>query len=147
MVSCSGFGLPMHAQLLRLFVNWKRCNSANNGRKPQKAHSNTDSQPASADQQCKKRSTQTRPQAASHDKKHQTRTEATGTEQHTQHQTAISATEAKTRDHSLTPSNTSTEPIATREAPGKPPGARNATWPPAAAANPGSTQTTQQYQR
>ena len=60
----------------------KRCNSANNGRKPQKAHSKTESQPTSADQQRKNRGTQTRPQAASHDKKHRMRTEAAGTEQH-----------------------------------------------------------------
>ena len=44
-------------------------------------------------------------------------------------------------------SNKSTAPTATTEAPGKPPGARNATWPPAAAANPGGTQTTQQHPR
>ena len=40
MVSCSGFGLPMHAQLLRLFVT-------------QKAHSKAESRPTSADQQHK----------------------------------------------------------------------------------------------
>ena len=109
MVSCSSFGLPIHAQPLRLLEapKWcctklqrdektgKRCNSANNGRKPQKAHSKMESQPTSADQQCKNRSTQTRPQAASHDKKHRMRTEAARTEQHTQHQTALGATKAK----------------------------------------------------
>ena len=72
-----------------------RCNSANNGRKPQKAHSKTETQPTSADQRCKNRSTQTRPRAASRDKKHRMRTEAAGTEQHTQHQTALSATKPK----------------------------------------------------
>ena len=44
-------------------------------------------------------------------------------------------------------SEKSTAPTATAEAPGKPPGTRSATWPPAAAANPGGTQTTQQNQR
>ena len=44
-------------------------------------------------------------------------------------------------------SNKITARIATTEAPGKPPGAQNATWPLPAAANPGGTQTTQQFQR
>ena len=73
----------------------KRCNSANDSRTPQKAHSKTDSRPTSADQQRKNRSTQTRPKAASNDKKHPTRTGAAETKQHTQHQTALSATEWK----------------------------------------------------
>ena len=107
-----------------------------------------ESQPTSADQRCKNRSAKTRPQAASHDKKHRMRTEAAGTEQHTQHQTALSATKSMrplpdTRDRS----NKSTAPTATTEAPCKAPGAPDATWPQAAAANPGGTQTTQLHQR
>ena len=55
--------------LFRLFVTKRcnrgnRCNSANNSRKPQKAHSKTESQPTSADQQHKNRRTRTRTQAA-----------------------------------------------------------------------------------
>ena len=56
-----------------------RCNSANKSRKPQKAHSKTQSRPTSADQQHKNGSTRTRPQTAGDDKKHPTRTGATET--------------------------------------------------------------------
>ena len=42
MVSCSGFGLPLHAQLLRLFVT----RDTHSG-----THSNKESRPTSADQQ------------------------------------------------------------------------------------------------
>ena len=60
-----------------------RCISANNSRKPQKAHSKTESQPTSADQQHNNRSTRTRPQAASNGKKHPKRIRVAETNQHT----------------------------------------------------------------
>ena len=51
-----------------------RCHSANKSRKPQKAHSKTESRPTGADQQHKNGSTRrTRPQTAGDDKKHPTR--------------------------------------------------------------------------
>ena len=53
-----------------------RCHSANKSRKPQKAHSKTESRPTSADQQPKNGSTRTRPQTAGDGKKHPTRTGA-----------------------------------------------------------------------
>ena len=53
MVSCSGFGLPMHAQLLRLFVTTmsvtRRCDGQsfrNESRKPLKANTRTHMAPA-----------------------------------------------------------------------------------------------------
>ena len=56
-----------------------RCNSANNSRKPQKAHSKTESRPTSADRQHRNGSTRTSPQTAGDDKKHPTRTGAAET--------------------------------------------------------------------
>ena len=89
------FALLRLFPLFRLFVthnSGNRCNSAKNGRKPQKAHSRTESQPTSADQQHKNGSTRTRSQTAGDDKKHSTRTGLGETKQHVRHQTSLSAT-------------------------------------------------------
>ena len=99
-----------------------RCNSTNNNRRPQKAHSKTESRPTSADQQHKNGSTQTRPQTDGDDKKHSTRTGAEETKQHTRHPTALSANKSM-RLHPDTRERfkRSTAPTATTEAPGKSP--------------------------
>ena len=80
-----------------------RCNSANNSRKPQKAHSKTESRSTSADQQHKNGSTRTRPQKAGGDKKHPTR--GVGGNKRTTH-TAPNSPECnhiKACDYTLTP--------------------------------------------
>ena len=65
--------------LQRDAIGGYRSNSANNSRRPQKAHSKTESRSTSADQQHNNESARTRPQAAGDDKKNLTRTGATET--------------------------------------------------------------------
>ena len=101
--------------------NW--CNSSNNSRKPQKAHSKTESRPTSAEQQQKNEGTRIRPPVAGNGKKDPTRTGAAETKQHT----APNSHECSRikrmilHPHTRERSNKRRALTATTEAPGKPP--------------------------